>query len=274
MPELPEVETVTNSLKKAIQGKNFRKIEVFIPKIRLPLELHREPSLLNRKIVSVRRRARYIIIELSNQHAIVIHLGMSGSIRVTAPEEKRRKHEHVVFHLDNDNTMRFDCPRRFGFVISCLLNAPGCDPNDLRHLGPEPLSRNFTGKYLQQQLQSRRLSIKSAIMDNRIVVGVGNIYANESLFLSGIDPGKPAEQLSPEQCKQLVREIKQVLRRAIKAGGTTVIDFKGLDGSEGEFARQLQIYGKADEPCGKCKTIIETTRIGGRSTYFCPNCQS
>ncbi len=273
MPELPEVETIKNALFGNILQRKFTEIEIFIEVCRYPLRPLLEPSLLNQKIIDVRRRARYLIIELENHWSLTIHFGMSGSMRIVPPGEPRKKHEHVVFHLDNGRTMRFDCPRRFGFIRTEILPTTGADPDKLKELGVEPLSNAFSGNYLKGQFSGRSAKIKNAIMDNRIVVGIGNIYANESLFLSGIHPLTQAGKLSVRDCCRLVNNTKATLEKAIAAGGTTISDFKGVDGSEGKFVQQLQVYGKNFEPCPVCGTAIKREVIGGRSSFYCSKCQ-
>ncbi len=273
MPELPEVETIKNALSRNILHRAFSNIEIFIEICRYPLKPLLDPALLNQEIVDVRRRARYLIIELENQMALTIHFGMSGSMRIAPSEAPRKKHEHVVFYLNNGATMRFDCPRRFGFIRAGRLRAPGEVPDELKNLGIEPLSDEFSGSYLKKKFAERSAKVKNAIMDNQIVVGVGNIYANESLFLSGIHPLTPVGKLSLGDCNRLVNHIKETLKKAIAAGGTTIADFKGVDGSEGKFVQQLQVYGKSTEPCPVCGTAISRETIGGRSSFYCCKCQ-
>jgi formamidopyrimidine-DNA glycosylase len=273
MPELPEVETIVNALAREMTGKNFVKIETFIDVIRYPLTLHKEPELLNSKIITVRRRASYIIIELANLHAIVIHLGMSGSIRIVPGACERKKHEHVLFHLNNGQTMRFDCPRRFGFIKTCTLPRPGAQPPFLAGLGVEPLAPSFTGSYFKAKINTSRGAVKNLLMNNHIVVGVGNIYVAEALFAAGIRPARQGISLTLEECKKLVKEVRKVLRQSIKAGGTTFSDYRQVDGSEGKFVRELKIYGRAREECVKCGSDITKSVIGGRSSFSCPNCQ-
>ncbi len=273
MPELPEVETITRALAASLTGKHFTVIKTFIPAIRYPLDLENRPELVGQKIVSVRRRARYIIIELKNCWTFVMHLGMSGAIRIVPADEAKRKHDHVFFHLSDGRTMRYECPRRFGFIKTCLLDAPGAHPPVLVNLGVEPLSDEFTPDYLYDNLKKRSGPVKNAIMDNKIVVGVGNIYAAESLFLSGISPLRKASAVTRAQCAKMVKIIKEVLKRSIEAGGTTISDYKQVDGSEGKFVQQLKIYGKDGLPCPECSTIIQKAVLGGRSSCFCPKCQ-
>jgi formamidopyrimidine-DNA glycosylase len=273
MPELPEVETITRGLAAHLNGNCFTEIKTFIAAIRYPLELAGRDDLLQHRIVAVRRRGRYIIIELENLMALVIHLGMSGNIRIVPETDLKRKHDHVFFCLPGGITMRYECPRRFGFIKVCKLSSAGVCPQMLESLGLEPLDPKFNGSYLKKALNKRTMKIKTAIMDNRIVVGVGNIYAAESLYRSKISPLRPAGLLTTKECGTLVSNIKTVLTEAISAGGTTISDYKHLDGSEGKFVQQLQIYGKAGQPCPCCSSIIERVVIGGRSSCYCPKCQ-
>ena len=273
MPELPEVETIKNALSPILAGQHFSLIEIFIPVCRHPLAPLLDKELLDHNIISVRRRARYLVIELDNLKCLIIHFGMSGSIRVTPPDTPRKKHEHVIFHLGNGSTMRFDCPRRFGFVKMSALDSPGALPPELAGLGVEPLSGDFSGDFLLKAFANSRRAIKSAIMDNAIAVCIGNIYANEYLFLSGIHPLTPAGSLDIKQLNILAGHIRQTLIEAIRAGGTTIADFKSVDGSEGRFVQQLKIYGKDGLPCPCCGQEIHKLVIGGRSSFFCPRCQ-
>ena len=272
MPELPEVETITKALAHHLLDHKITRIDTFIEGLRYSLEPLKNPALLNKKIISVRRRARYIIIEITQNHAFIIHLGMSGSLRVVPAKTKRFKHEHIVWHLDDDMTLRFDCPRRFGFVKVCSLPKAGAEPLELANLGPEPLSTEFDAAYLYQKTRCRTASIKSLIMNNAIVVGVGNIYVTEALFESGISPLRKAMSLTKKQCAELVSEIKKVLNHSIEVGGTTIANYKSVDGSEGKFVQLLKVYGN-NQNCPVCKTFIKQKRLAGRNSYYCPKCQ-
>ncbi len=272
MPELPEVETITRALQAHLLKHKVSKIDTHRGDLRYSLAPLKNPELLNKKIVSVRRRARYIIIEMSKAYAFIIHLGMSGSLRVVPTKAKRLKHEHVVWHLDDGMTLRFDCPRRFGFVKVCTLPKAGAEPAELNQLGPEPLSSEFDATYIFQATRRRTGSIKSLIMNNAIVVGVGNIYVTEALFESGISPLRKAMSLTKKQCAKLVSEIKKVLTHSIEIGGTTISDYKSVDGSEGKFVQHLKVYGN-DQNCSVCKTPIKQKRLAGRNSYYCPKCQ-
>ncbi len=273
MPELPEVETITNALKKSILGLSFVKIETYFPRLRYELKVHQEPKLLNSNVISVRRRARYTIVELENQFAITFHYGMTGAVRICAPSEERKKHEHVIFHLSDGQQLRFEDPRRFGHIEHSKLSARGAEPDEFKKLGPEPLTKEFNANHLFEAFKNKKTAIKIAIMDNKTVVGVGNIYANESLFSSGISPLTPANEVSKYRLKRFVDNIKTTLEKAITAGGTTIADFKGVDGQEGKFAQELQVYGREGESCVTCKTEVQKIKQGGRSTFYCPKCQ-
>ena len=273
MPELPEVETIKKALKPHLLGHKVERIDTFIESVRYSLAPLKSPALLHQEIIAIRRRARYLIIELNNKHCFIIHLGMSGSLRVVPQNAERLKHEHVIWCLDDGMTLRFDCPRRFGFVKTCELNSPGAEPHDLSHLGPEPLSQEFNSDYLYKISRKRNCPIKSLIMNNLVVVGVGNIYATEALFKSRISPLHKAAVLTRKQCMALTEEIKKVLRHSIEIGGTTISDYKHVDGSEGKFVQLLQVYGKEGQNCPVCNSVIEQKRIGGRSSCYCPKCQ-
>jgi formamidopyrimidine-DNA glycosylase len=273
MPELPEVETIKNALKPLLEGRCFKRIDKFIAAIRYPLGWTDKPELLDSPITCVRRRARYLVIEMANLNCLIFHFGMSGSVRIVPEDEPRLKHEHLVFLLCNGSTLRFNCPRRFGFVQTCILDNPGAEPSILPPLGPEPLSDDFSGEYLKKILQGRAAKLKNTIMDNRIVVGVGNIYVTEAMFAARVRPTRKASSLTRNECERLVEEIKKVLIRSIHAGGTTISDYKSVDGSEGKFVQQLQMYGRKGEDCPTCGTSVSHEVIGGRSSFYCQKCQ-
>lgn len=257
MPELPEVETVVRELKQSLIGKKFGEIITLRDNIREPIpDLS---GLHGAMIKSVTRRAKYIVIN----DALVIHLGMSGQILIDRPKE-RKKHDHVIFELSNGDEMVFNDARRFGLVTLYK--------NELfSHLGPEPLSDEFTTAYLKKALSTRKGPIKVAIMDQELVVGVGNIYAAESLFRSGINPKTPANKVKNHA--ELVKNIRKVLEEAIESGGSTLRDYVRSSGELGYFQHSFAVYGREGKPCIKCKTPIEKITQGGRSTFFCPKCQ-
>jgi formamidopyrimidine-DNA glycosylase len=274
MPELPEVETVANALRPYLVGRRIMKAEVFAARLRRPLSGEAQRHILKQPIVAVRRRAKYIIVEFQNRHVLLLHLGMSGSCRVTPKSEPRAKHEHVVWQLDNGLTWRFNDPRRFGLVEVQPIAAPGALPAELAGLPPEPLEDDFTADYLLAICHKRERPIKLLLMDHTQVAGVGNIYASEALLRAGIKPTRRAGKLTRKEAAQLVRAIQTVLRQAIRAGGTTISDFVAVDGSEGKFHLQLRAYGRENQTCLVCKKArIRKLVMSGRSTYYCPACQ-
>lgn len=271
MPELPEVETVTRALIPALTGRTILRVELFSPSMRTPLGALVK-ALPGRKIVNLGRRARYIIARLSDGNVLVIHLGMTGVIRIESQQVPRRKHEHVFLHLDNGAIFRFEDVRRFG-----EMEVHSCDESGLpaifHNFGPEPLTDDFSAEYLYLRSRQVKCGVKNFIMNNSIVPGIGNIYAAETLFAAKLDPRKPAGKLTMEQCRRIVEHAKRILHSAIEAGGTTIADFKQVDGSEGRFSVCLQVYGKAGKPCPVCGTVLKNVILGGRSSVFCPKCQ-
>lgn len=270
MPELPEVETTVNGIKPWLESKNISKINVYNPSLRWMIPADLSKKYLNQKIVKVDRRAKYILIHLESGSTLILHLGMSGSLRVLTNSKSLEKHDHFELITEDGVTLRYNDPRRFG----CVLDSK----NYLEHkliklLGPEPLTEEFDGKYLKDKSKNKTKAVKNFIMDNYVVVGVGNIYASEALFLSGIHPNKKAGKVSIKKYTLLAQQIKSVLKSAIQAGGTTLKDFINSDGKPGYFAQQLQVYGRQSHECNQCGTTIKQMVIGQRSSYFCPKCQ-
>ena len=270
MPELPEAESIVRALDRALTGRSITQVEVFSPRLRTPLTPLATSGLVGRTFIGCRRRARYAVADLDDGRALTIHFGMSAVVRVEAPEVPRRKHEHVFIHLSDGLVFRFEDPRRFGFLEVQTMGEDGW-PKCLDGIGVEPLSPQFTGKFLFAASRKRRKSVKEFIMDNAVVTGIGNIYAAETLFAARISPLRKAEDLSLEDCEAIVKNAKRILREAIKCGGTTVSDFKNVDGSEGKFVRKLRMYGKAR--CGECGGEIAKVTLGGRTSWYCPLCQ-
>lgn len=270
MPELPEVETTRRGIAPHTQDHCIDKVVVRQPKLRWPVPRGLTQKLAGRRIESVSRRAKYLLLGFDNG-TLILHLGMSGSLRIVTATEAAGKHDHVDIVLDNGRALRLTDPRRFGAV---LWTRETPDSHELlASLGPEPLSDAFDGDYLFQRSRGRKNSIKQFIMDGKIVVGVGNIYASESLYLAGINPKRVAGKVSRERYLKLAEAIKQVLAAAIEQGGTTLRDFVGGDGKPGYFAQKLNVYGKEGEPCPACDTAIKQLVLGQRSTYYCPRCQ-
>ncbi len=273
MPELPEVETVVRGLQR-LRGHCFVRVGIHAPRLRHALRPRDFAPVTGERIVAVRRRAKYIIIECANRAALVCHLGMTGSFRFVACADNRGKHDHIDWQLDDGRCLRYNDPRRFGRAVVVHLVRRGADPDVLAHLGPEPLGTQFAAAYLFAATRGRSAAIKPFIMDQRVVVGVGNIYASEALHRAGIRPGRHAGKVTRAECARLVTEIRRVLRMAIRAGGTTISDYRDADGSEGKFDVRLRVYGRAGETCGACGDIIRQQVLGGRSSFYCPFCQS
>ena len=272
MPELPEVETVAAALRQHLPGKRITAVIVRCERLRRPIPVTALQDEVNSLIHKVWRRAKYLLLDLSSGRTLVIHLGMSGTLRIVPENELAERHDHIDIKLDDGSALRYRDPRRFGLVI---LTTPGADGriSELGNLAPEPLSDEFNSEYLFKLSRKRTTPIKTFIMDQRRVVGVGNIYASESLFRARIRPTCKTGSLSRKQCQLLVGSIKEVLEEAIAVGGTTISDFHGVDGTEGAFVLNLQVYGRTGKPCSECGTAIKKITLGGRSTFYCPKCQ-
>ena len=269
MPELPEVETTLRGIDKALSGQYVARLKVRDSRLRWPVPEDLGLRIEGRRIVSLMRRAKYILIDFE-PGSLIWHLGMSGSMRIVDKSTELRKHDHIDMELDNGSVLRYNDPRRFG----CLLWADNALAHPLlRSLGPEPLSEVFDGNYLYQKSRGRRIALKTFIMDQKVVVGVGNIYASEALFLAGIRPTRPASRVSLARYESLAEHIKRVLQRAIAQGGTTLRDFSQADGRPGYFEQQLNVYARQGQPCTCCGQAIQKKVIGQRASYFCPTCQ-
>jgi formamidopyrimidine-DNA glycosylase len=270
MPELPEVESTCRGLAPHVTGRLITRLAVHEPRLRWRVDAKLAAWAGGQVIRAVRRRAKYLLLELERGH-LLVHLGMSGSLRVLPASTARETHDHFDIELDSGWLVRFNDPRRFGSLMY-LTDDPAAHPL-LRSLAPEPLDEAFDPAYLHGALRGRRVAIKQAIMNGHLVVGVGNIYASESLFHAGIRPGRAAQSLTRAECIALVRAIKSVLGDAIRAGGTTLRDYVGTAGEPGQFRQKLYIYERAGERCRRCGTTIRQRVQGQRSTYFCPACQ-
>ncbi len=272
MPELPEVETTRRGILPWLQGKKIMKVVVREPRLRWPISTELAPELAGQTVTAVDRRGKYLLMR-TRKGTVLIHLGMSGSLRLAVVGEPLKKHDHVDFILASGRCLRYHDPRRFGCILWVEGNDAARHPL-LAELGPEPLSSEFTGDYLLAKAEGKTAPVKALIMDSQVVVGVGNIYANEALFAAGIEPARKAGTLTIDRCEALVREIKTVLDRAINVGGTTLRDFVGGDGKPGYFAQTLQVYGRGGQTCVNCMTPLKETRQGQRTTVYCPRCQS
>jgi formamidopyrimidine-DNA glycosylase len=272
MPELPEVETTRRGIAPHLVGTKITEVIVRNRKLRYPVSKSLD-QISGDRFTKVQRRAKYLILDLEKRGSLLIHLGMSGSLRLADPASDLRKHDHVILNLSNGKQLRFRDPRRFGIY----LHLPKGEPLDhplLSKLGPEPLSSDFTPAGLKAACARRRSPIKQVIMDNKVVVGVGNIYASESLFRAGIRPTTAADRLTGPKLTRLVEAIRQVLHESIEQGGTTLRDFVNSDGQPGYFAQRLYVYGREGEPCRICATKIRQKVMGQRATFWCPVCQS
>ncbi|QQL45902.1 bifunctional DNA-formamidopyrimidine glycosylase/DNA-(apurinic or apyrimidinic site) lyase [Sulfuriroseicoccus oceanibius] len=269
MPELPEVETTARGVRPHLVGRKITRVDVHQPRLRVHVPEEVE-ALAGSTIRSVSRRAKYLLIDCGHGH-LIIHLGMSGSLRMADPSTPLKKHDHVVIHLDDGSELRYHDPRRFG-IVTWTAQDP-LQHELLAHLGPEPLTDAFDGNTLVQAATNRRCAVKLLIMNNEVVVGVGNIYACEALFLAGIHPKRQANRISTERYQRLVTAIKDRLAAAIEQGGTTLRDFVNSDGQPGYFAQQLHVYGREGESCNTCGSTIKRIVLGQRSTFFCPKCQ-
>jgi len=269
MPELPEVETTLRAIKK-FQGQSLTNIKVHNRNLRWTVAKGLEKNSRNQKLINLHRRAKYIIFELENTY-LLLHLGMSGSLRILKSEDNYfLKHDHIEFIFDNEKIIYND-PRRFGSLhIAKDIN----NHKLISQLGPEPLSENFNGEYLLDCCKRSKTNIKTLIMNQKNVVGIGNIYASESLYLSRVNPQKESQKLDIEECKRIVSSSKKVLNEAIKVGGTTLKDFYSADGSPGYFKIKLNVYGRNGQKCKKCEEEVVKVIINQRATFYCPICQS
>jgi len=270
MPELPEVETTKRGLEALIVGRKVLACVVRNAQLRCEIPQNIGELLQNAQILTLTRRAKYLLMNTS-AGSLLIHLGMSGSLRVVSQDCAANKHDHVDILLNNHNILRYRDPRRFGLML--WAGQDGLNHPLLQKLGPEPLEEDFDGDYLFQHSRKRKTTIKQLLMDSQIVVGVGNIYANEALFMSEIRPTRRASTLSRASCERLSEAVKQVLSNAIAAGGSSLRDFTQADGNPGYFQQQLLVYARDGEPCVKCGQTIKSKRIGQRSSFYCPHCQ-
>lgn len=270
MPELPEVETVMHGLKPYVEGAMIKDVVLRHHQLRWPIPTGLRDHLFQQHVTGLSRRGKYLLMR-TDSGTLIMHLGMSGSLRIVTSKAPINRHDHVDIVFSNQNIMRFTDPRRFGALLWT-----SDDPYNhvlLKSQGVEPLDSDFTADYLKNRSQLRRIATKSFIMDSKIVVGIGNIYAAEALFLAGIHPASPAGLLTLVQCQQLVIAIKQVLQSAIKQGGTTIKDFINSEGKPGYFKQQLAVYARGSLPCVRCQAPLCSFKLGQRSTVFCANCQ-
>lgn len=266
MPELPEVETTKTSLLPLID-QTVQSVQVYQSSLRWPIPEDIQ-KLKGQKLIRLSRRSKYILAEFEHD-TMLWHLGMSGSFRICDGHEELRKHDHLVIQFD-DIQLRYHDPRRFGCILWLDQNS---QTKLIDTLGPEPLSEAFNADYLASKFKNKNVGAKVAIMDNHIVVGVGNIYATESLFNLGIHPAQPASSLSRDQIEKLVIEVKRILKQAIDLGGSTLRDYTNAMGENGYFQQTLLAYGRAGEMCVNCETTLENLKLGQRASVYCPQCQ-
>ncbi|WP_104204807.1 bifunctional DNA-formamidopyrimidine glycosylase/DNA-(apurinic or apyrimidinic site) lyase [Billgrantia saliphila] len=275
MPELPEVETTRRGIAPHIQGREIVEAIVRQPRLRVPVPDDFIERLVGARIGNLSRRAKYLLLPVvacgTPEASLIWHLGMSGSLRIARLGELPKKHDHIDLVFDDGAILRYHDPRRFGFV-DWLAGTAEVDPRLIR-LGPEPLSDSFDGERLYRLSRGRRMAVKPFLMDNAVVVGVGNIYASEALFLAGIDPRRPAGRISLERYERLAMAVREVLAAAITQGGTTLRDFVGGTGEPGYFKQRLNVYGRHGQGCRRCNGELRLVTLGQRASVFCPACQ-
>ncbi len=279
MPELPEIEVLKRSLEPQLVGRRFGTVRVRDPRLREPVDARRlRRHCRDREILGLRRRSKYLLVDLEGGYTLVVHLGMSGRLTLAPAETPAEAHEHLSFGvIERDRRyrrrkLRFRDPRRFGLVLSLQTRSLDGDRH-FAHLGVEPLGERFSGRLLARAAEGRRVAVKSFLMDARQVVGVGNIYACEALFRSGIHPFRAAGRISRKRWDRLGDAIVDVLGDAIRQGGTTLNDFADGDGNVGYFQVALDVYGREAEPCTLCSRPIRREILANRSTFYCPGCQ-
>ena len=275
MPELPEVEVTRRGLLPQLPGRTVER--VFCSKHRLRQSIPRGPlasEIVGQQVRTVDRRAKYLLIRMENGAVVVIHLGMTGKLGLIKQGIERHKHDHLVMSLDHGMELRFNDSRRFGSIaVWPAEEARRLEKEFSMHEGIEPFGSDFTAHTLAERAKKRRIPVKSFLMNARIVAGIGNIYANEILFATGINPLQPVHQVTMQQWQQIVEVGPRILQKAIDAGGSTISDFLGTSGHPGYFQLQLQVYGRKEQACVHCATAIEKIEVGGRATFYCPDCQ-
>ncbi|CAB1277102.1 bifunctional DNA-formamidopyrimidine glycosylase/DNA-(apurinic or apyrimidinic site) lyase [Candidatus Nitrosacidococcus tergens] len=271
MPELPEVETVRQGIELYLVNQKIISVIIRQPNLRWPVPLFLSTGLIDQVVFAVQRRGKYLLL-VCTKGTIILHLGMSGTLRVLSANKPPEKHDHIDIILSSNYCLRYRDPRRFGTML-WTTEDPLCHPL-LKNLGIEPLTSKFNGSYLFQKSRTRQIIVKNFLMNNKIVVGIGNIYANEILFQTGIHPRMPAWKVSLSSYEKLAKNSKIVLSNAIKAGGTSLKDFHAIDGSPGYFTQQLKVYGRKDQPCLVCSSTIVYERTHQRASYYCDKCQS
>lgn len=272
MPELPEVQTVLKGLTPVMKGFRILSVEQNRPNLRYPFPEKFVERLSGSTILDMFRRAKYIILNLDTNESLILHLGMSGRVQIHSNEYVRDKHDHVVFHMSNDVTISYNDPRRFGLMDFCSTENLG-QYKSFKSLGPEPMGAEFTPEYLMLILKDKITSVKSALLDQALVAGLGNIYVCEALFMARIDPKREAHRLTKIECHNLIKAIQDVLDKAIKAGGSTLRDHQQPSGELGYFQHNFLVYGRNGQSCFNCMAPIWRIQQAGRSTFYCSQCQ-
>ncbi len=269
MPELPEVETVRRSLERLIAGQSIVAVQVREPRLRKPVAKNFAAILTGRVIHSVGRRGKYLNLRLDDEHVWLVHLGMTGQLTVCDPQTPLRTHDHVVMTLGDGRALRYNDPRRFGL----MLVGTATEIEAAMALGVEPLSAAFSPRYLQEKAQLTRRTVKDVLMDQRVVAGVGNIYASELLFRAQVQPSRLVPTLDAEEMTRVVKATKAVLREAITHRGSSISDYRDGEGQPGDFQTRFRVYDREGQPCRTCKDPIRRETHGGRSSFFCSTCQ-
>ncbi len=273
MPELPEVETFCRGLREVLQGRRIIRTEVFYHKIiRYPEVEAFIQMLQDREVLGVSRFGKYAVIHLDKEQDLVVHFRMTAHFLAATPDEPRDKHTHVVFYLDDKTELRFVEPRKFG-TMHLIPQGQFALAGGIAQLGPEPLTAEFTPAYLAAALKNRSGKLKSLLLDQRVIAGLGNIYVDEALFRAGILPTREASSLSPEELNCLAEQIDQVIGEAIRCKGSSVRDYCDVHGESGSFQKQHNVYGRGGQACPHCGSEIQKTVVGGRGTHYCPECQ-
>ena len=288
MPELPEVETVRRGLSPVINNKNILKLDQRRPDLRWPFPKNMAKRLKNVQITDISRRSKYLLIKLSSEETLIIHLGMSGRLLVLCDSNRKmtqlsnfnfnthkiEKHDHIIMHLEGGLRVVYNDPRRFG-AMDLALTRKVYSHKWLVKLGPEPLGNEFSSDYLYRRLQKKKSSIKAALLDQNVVAGLGNIYVSESLWLSGISPIRKAHKVQQFEVEKLTSSIRSILTSAIDSGGTSLNDFRQVGGELGYFKQSLNVYGRYDQKCTNnyCSGMIRTVKQSGRTSYYCDHCQ-
>ena len=286
MPELPEVEVVRRSLEKFINGKKIKKVNIFNRKLRYKIDKKFKAIVEGRLITSTKRKSKYLLIGLNNNHTILFHLGMTGKIFISKKKNLKKtsfyysndlntKHNHFTFEFNNSERLIYNDVRKFGFV-KILKNTEIDQCSHLFDLGPDPLSKHFKKDYLLQKLKKTKKNIKNFLMDQRQVCGIGNIYANEILYTCSINPRKITANIGTRNVENIIKKTKIILKNSIKSGGSSIKDFKSVSGKNGDFQQKFKVYAREGLKCKKnnCKGIIKKIYISKRSSFYCPKCQN